>query len=146
MTLKMGPSDMIRQFANKIYSIEHELSYSGHTLSNDDKKLALLSGVTSEFDVKRTILQENIRSTSFESMVSGLDFTEDESKNSGKAKGSSTGSSTAFVASDKNNGKKQGCCFTCKKPNHIMNKCFHNHKSKSFKKNLKPSEEIESNL
>lgn len=69
MALKMKSKDTIRNYANEISYIEHELTFAGHTVDDEDKKFVLLNGLREEFNMKKAILQERVSDTSFEELI-----------------------------------------------------------------------------
>jgi len=78
LMMKMSTKDTVRKFANDICSIQHELTYSGHDLTESDKKFTLLNGLNEEFHMNKEILMERITTTSFEQLVSNLEETEQD--------------------------------------------------------------------
>lgn len=72
MNLKMKPGSSIREYVNHICSLENDLSSGNHSLHDSDKKHVLLNGLTKEFIIKKTILQEKYESS--------LEVTEEELK------------------------------------------------------------------
>lgn len=137
MSLKMKSKDSIRNYANEISFIEHELTFAGHVVDEEDKKFVLLNGLREEFNMKKAILQEKLGTTSFEALIASLEQYEQEYKRNGSGSGSS--SAPAFITAAAPTKKKS--CYLCKKP-HYMDRCWYNPKSKQYKQGLKPSDEI----
>lgn len=131
LTMQKKDAENVRAFASEICSIQYELSCAGHKLEQRDKKFALLNGLGPEFAMKKQILQENY-ADSFDRMVASLEMFETDIEKPGKG----TPAAFAIPGSDP---RKKGKCYICARSGHLMNKCFYNPKSPSFKAHLKPS-------
>ena len=77
LNISMIEGESIRSYVNRLCTIERQLAFAGKEVDETDKKYALLNGLRSEFEVKKTILMENY-DTPFEKMVSSLEQTEDQ--------------------------------------------------------------------
>lgn len=96
LNIKMGHGTTIREFVNEICKIERQLAFAGTSVDEADKKYALLNGLRKEFEIKKTILQENY-DINFEKMVSSLEIVEDEIASSGHRNHSALSSGSSFV-------------------------------------------------
>ena len=132
------------RFVDKICTIERELAFAGKVIDDDDKKYALLNGLRDEYAIKKAILHESY-GTSFAKMISSLEITENELKTNEKSNSGSSSSGSSFYAGrlPRNDGK---VCYICERPDHIMNECFFNPRSKKYKSKLEPSARILANL
>lgn len=143
LNITMSQQESVREFVNRICTIERQLSFAGKHIDEDDKKYALLNGVRAEFEVKKTILMESY-DVSFEKMVSSLEQTEDQYSKTKCKQASNTNSGSSFAAVQ--SSTRKFACFICGKEGHRMRECFYNPKSKSYKPSLKRTPQITENL
>ena len=144
LNMSMHSGETIREYVNRLCTIERQLAFAGKIVDDSDKKYALLNGLRPEFEVKKTILMESYE-TSFEKMVSSLDQTEDQCR-SKSSRSKTTGSSggTTFVTSG--TGNKKATCWICERSGHRMSDCFFNPKSNKYKSSMQRTPKIIENL
>ena len=144
LNMSMGHGTTIREFANEICNIERQLSFAGTAVNEEDKKYALLNGWRREFEIKKTILQENI-GMDFEKMVSSLEMMEDELKSIGRRTYGSSSNGSSFITNGCPHRNKIRC-HICDKVGHKMYNCFYNPRSKKYKAGWKRTPLIEAKL
>jgi len=143
MLMKMSERDTIRKFANDICSIQHELSYSGHELGENEKKFTLLNGLREEFEMKKQILMERVTKTNFEQLVSSLEQTEEENTRKRKNGGGAPSDAAFYTGTPRKTNRN---CFLCNKAGHMMKFCFYNPKGPKYRSDLTATEEIKRNI
>jgi len=143
MMLKMSDRDTIRKYANSICSIQHELSYSGHELSENEKKFTLLNGLREEYEMKKQILLERVTKTSFEQLVSSLEHTEEDNARKRRNGGGAPSDAAFYTATPRRTNRN---CFLCNRPGHMMKFCFYNPKGPKYRADMTATEEIKRNI
>lgn len=146
--LKMGDKQSLRSFVESISEIENDLALSNYKLSADDKTFALLQGLRDEFDVYRSVLQNNPE-LSFEEIVSRLEIREEEILEDSETNkiGSKGFFHTAKYISHKSNRNIINIiCHGYKKKGHPFFLCFYNPESKNYKPHLIPSAETKERI
>lgn len=144
LNMSMMHGETVLEYVNRICTIERQLSFAGKVTDDSDKKYALLNGLRSEFEMKKTILME-YHDMSFERMVASLEQTEESVSKSKSGASSRLAGGTAFVSTMQTTRRK-GSCSVCEKSGHRMNGCFYNPKSRRYKPTLKRTSEITANL
>ena len=109
----METSETVREYVNRICTIERQLSYAGATVDDADKKYALFNGLRGELEVKKTILMESY-DASFERMVSSLEQTEDQMMSSNNG-GISVGGSPFIKTRQNDDTKEERSFYVCGK-------------------------------
>lgn len=144
LNMTMEPSETVREYVNRICTIERKLSFAGKIVDVSDKKYSLLNGLRNEFEVKKTILMESY-DMSFERMVSSLEQTEDQVMKTSGERNVNIQSGSTFIT-HKGHSRRDCTCYICGKKGHMMKDCFFNPRSRNYKPSMKRTSLVTSNL
>ena len=125
-SLSMGDSEKVMAYINRMTELENKLSSVGHTLTDADKKRAMLRGLRGEFKVIAGVIRATEKSVQD---AIGLLFVQEAENN---AINSSAVKKNVQVFKAEHGGRKR-TCFFCKKPGHVKKNCFKNPDSPRFK-------------
>ena len=134
LSLKMDESQTVQEYANSITMIENELAASNYTLSQFDKKYALIEGLPSDYDTIRTILREQEKLT-FAELVAKLEVRAEEIRiQKGTSPFGTDKGPKAFMSGVKQARKgRKPRCYHCGKLGHIKKDCYSNPKSANYR-------------
>ena len=128
--LKMDEDEKIMEYVNRLVSVENDLAGVGHVLNEKDKIRALLRGLREEYEVTAKVIRA--MNTSFTKAVSEL-VIEEGSQNSQHNQVVDT---TATALATVHNYDKKTCSH-CGRGGHVVDDCYHNPNSKSYRKGFK---------
>ena len=128
--LKMDDDEKIMEYVNRLVEVENNLEGVGHVLSEKDKIRALLIGLREEYEVTAKVIRA--MDMCFTKAVSEL-VIEEGSQNS---QHNESVDNTATVLATVHHPHKQ-CCSHCGRGGHDADDCYHNPKSKSYRKGFR---------
>ena len=110
--MKRGKS--IEDFVKRLYEM------TGHTVSDDQLAITLLSEVPDEYDTTVQVLSVSTDALTIDAVLPAMQAMEQRLKEREKLK---TGSFAMMAGVAKESSKFQGRCFTCGKRGHLARKC-----------------------
>ena len=127
--LRMATGEKIMEFVNRLQDVENKLIGIGQLLSEDDKRRCLLRGLRSEFAITAEVIRGTDKSIS--DAISQLLVFEASQIQEGKANETVNVQDDTVRALAANSVKE---CDHCGRPGHVKDSCFHNPKSKFYRK------------